>query len=99
MILLLFDLPNETKEERREYTAFRKYLRRSGYFFIQKSVYVKMLCNVSSFHSELSDINEKAPKNGSVSLLPMNLNTFRNLQTVRGSGFDVDFFTSEILFL
>ena len=49
-LLVLFDLPVTTTEERREYTKFRKYLIKSGFMMFQESVYcppagiVSLLC-------------------------------------------------------
>ena len=37
-LLVLFDLPVTTTEERREYTKFRKYLIKSGFMMFQESV-------------------------------------------------------------
>ena len=97
-MLVLFDLPTETKQQRRDYRTFRKHLKRSGYFFFQESIYVKMLHNASSAASEIADVEDAAPKSGNVSVLPMSLSAFSRLQTVRGSSFDLSFFTSEILY-
>ena len=44
-LLVLFDLPVTTTEERREYTKFRKYLIKSGFMMFQESVYCRMALN------------------------------------------------------
>lgn len=43
-LMIMFDLPVETSEERKEYRKFRKNLINEGFIMIQYSVYVKSLC-------------------------------------------------------
>ncbi len=52
-LLVLFDLPVTTTEERREYTKFRKYLIKSGFMMFQESVYCRI--GIES-HSGKTDI-------------------------------------------
>ena len=44
-IMLFFDLPTETLQQRREYTRFRKHLLKSGFLMLQESVYCKIALN------------------------------------------------------
>ena len=44
-ILVMFDLPTETSEERRDYRKFRKNLIKNGFIMMQESVYVKLVMN------------------------------------------------------
>ena len=39
--MVMFDLPTVTKQERLEYTRFRKYLLKEGFIQLQFSVYAK----------------------------------------------------------
>lgn len=41
-ILVFFDLPVTTGEERRAYTKFRKFLIKDGFLMLQESVYCKL---------------------------------------------------------
>ena len=47
-ILVMFDLPMETSEERRNYRKFRKNLIKNGFIMMQESVYVKLVMNQGS---------------------------------------------------
>ena len=40
-ILVLFDLPTETKKDIKEYTLFRKRLQQDGFTMFQFSIYVR----------------------------------------------------------
>ena len=99
VIVLMFDLPNETKQERHNYADFRKHIKRRGYIMIQKSVYVKYLKNNNASDAEIAYLDSFAPPAGSVSVLPMRLSGFVKLQNLRGVTFDVDLFSSEIISL
>ena len=98
VIIVIFDLPVKTAVERRQYTAFRKSLIRSGYSFFQKSVYVKLLRNISTANREISKLRVTAPDSGEVQTLTMNLNVFRSLYSVRGIGFRLSVFADDLVF-
>ena len=44
-VIVFFDLPTLTSENRREYTKFRKFLIKNGFLMMQESVYTKMALN------------------------------------------------------
>ena len=99
VVFVIFDLPVKTGFERKEYTSFRKNLIRSGYVFFQKSVYVKLLRNISSAQNEINRVDRFAPKAGEIQTLTMNMNVFHTLYSVRGSGFSIEDFSDDVVFL
>ena len=44
-ILVLFDLPVTTLDNKRSYRIFRKYLLKNGFMMMQESVYCRMVHN------------------------------------------------------
>ena len=44
-ILVFFDLPTETKKERKAASDFRKLLQRDGFTMFQFSIYIKCRCS------------------------------------------------------
>lgn len=46
-MLVMFDLPTETAEDRRNYRIFHKTLIKNGFFMMQESVYTRMVLNPS----------------------------------------------------
>ena len=44
-VLVFFDLPVITTENRREYRVFRNYLLKNGFLMLQESVYCKLALN------------------------------------------------------
>ena len=99
VLLLMFDLPMLTSSDRRNYTLFRKNIIRAGYRFFQKSVYVKLLRNVSSINDELDKIIKILPPEGSIHVLPLNMNTFRDMECLIGDPFDMALFSDDVVFI
>ena len=97
VIFIIFDLPVQTVNERRQYAKFRKSILRSGYVFFQKSVYVKLLRNISSADNEIQKIDDLAPDAGEIQTITMNLNVFRTLHAVRGAEFHLSDFADDVV--
>lgn len=70
-LLVMFDLPVLTKEQRRSATQYRKLLLRLGFDAAQLSVYCKYLINASSSIPVLSRVKASVPFEGSVRVLTL----------------------------
>lgn len=57
-MLLMFDLPTETAEDRKNYRRFRKFLLSEGFLMHQYSVYSKLLLNGSAKRSILDRLTK-----------------------------------------
>jgi CRISPR-associated protein Cas2 len=68
-LLTFFDLPTNTKEERRSMAEFRKFLQSEGLFRIQYSVYVRFCDNNRLAETILHHIQEAIPPKGEVRLV------------------------------
>lgn len=97
--MMLFDLPMQTTEQRRNYHNFRKWLLQKGYLFFQESVYVLLLRNISSARAELRALKAQVPREDTVHALPMNLNVFKTISALHGKAFNVQWFSDDILYL
>ncbi len=67
--LIMFDLPVQSKEQRKEATKFRKLLIDSGYALIQYSVYGKYSPTIQSNMAVERFIKANLPKDGEVRIL------------------------------
>jgi len=68
-ILVFFDLPTQTPQERKIYTMFRRALLKDGYTMLQFSVYCR-ICNAEdTVDKHLRRIKSFLPRKGSVRLL------------------------------
>lgn len=99
VIMVLYDLPAVTKEERRIYRRFNDMLEKEGYIMFQESVYVKLIHNFVQSKNEVEKIRKSAPKKGMINALTINLNDFRNMVNISGKEFKHDIFSSPVVFL
>ena len=68
-VLTLFDLPTQTKNERRRAARFRHHLLEGGFTMLQYSVYQKFVSSQEAAQSEASYIERGLPKTGKVRVL------------------------------
>lgn len=68
-LILFFDLPMITKEERRIYTTFRKYLLSNGFMMLQYSVYAKIFPNRISLFQYIEGLKRNTPNKGSIRMM------------------------------
>lgn len=99
VMMVFYDLPTETRADRRRYAEFRKELIRSGYIQMQKSLYMKLIRNTENNISEMRKVKSISPTQGTVQVLPLKLEDFLALKTVSGKGFDAATFTGDIVLL
>ena len=85
-MLVLFDLPMETSQEKREYTKFRKYLIKSGFVMLQKSVYSRLVANANSASRIIDNIQQNKPKSAEyVQVLCVTEAQFAKMVTIEGT--------------
>jgi len=65
-LMVAFDLPVKTSEERKRYTDFRKFLLDDGYQMMQYSVYVRPCVTFSRQETHLRRLRLNVPEEGSV---------------------------------
>lgn len=68
-ILLMFDLPTETKLDRRNYRVFRKYIIESGFVMMQKSIYTKIALNPTAVKTVINNLEDNKPPDGLIQIL------------------------------
>lgn len=83
-MLVFFDLPTETAEDRRNYSKFRKLLLQSGFLMMQKSVYTKLLLNQSAEHLLEEKLYRERPPKGIVQILTVTEKQFSKMKYITG---------------
>lgn len=83
-IILFFDLPTETAEDKKEYVNFRKQLLKNGYSMIQYSVYVKCINAGSKFEAEHNKLKKNLPSGGNIRLLCVTEKQYQEMKFLRG---------------
>jgi CRISPR-associated protein Cas2 len=68
-ILVFFDLPTETKKDRKNYARFRKELLQDGFTMMQFSVYLRHCPSGENAAVHIRRVEKSLPKKGQVSVL------------------------------
>lgn len=84
-IIIFFDLPTETPENRRDYTRFRKFLIKSGFMMVQESVYCKLALNQNVVSSITESIRRNKPPKGLVQLLAITEKQYSKIEFITGA--------------
>ena len=83
-IFVLFVLPMDTLEEKREYRKFRKALIKNGFIMMQESVYCKLMTTPSVENSVKNMIQMNKPSKGVVQTLVVTEKQFVKMEYVVG---------------
>lgn len=82
--IVLFDLPIETQEDKRQYRTFRNLLIKNGFVMMQKSVYTRMLITPTAQSSVISVIKKNKPSSGFVQILCVTEKQFAGMECISG---------------
>ena len=85
-VIVMFDLPVDTKEARREYARFRKRLLANGFLALQYSVYARPCMSDESALSHRQRIGNNLPPMGQVRMLQMTDKQFARMEVFYGKG-------------
>lgn len=83
-VLVMFDLPTETSENRRNYTKFRKYLIKSGFMMMQQSVYVRLALNQTNAKGMIDSVKKNKPSEGLVQILTITEKQYSKMEIISG---------------
>lgn len=84
-ILVFFDLPVVTKEQRKIYTHFRKFLIQDGYDMLQFSVYCRIVNGEDAVDKHLRRIKAALPPEGSVRFLQITDRQYAAMKVMIGN--------------
>ncbi|MGF0047476.1 CRISPR-associated endonuclease Cas2 [Streptococcus hyointestinalis] len=83
-MILMFDMPTDTAEERKAYRKFRKFLLNEGFIMHQFSIYSKLLLNNTANKAMVDRLQENNPKKGSITLLTVTEKQFSRMIYLNG---------------
>lgn len=89
-ILVFFDLPVKSKNERRAATRFRNFLLNDGYHMIQYSVYARVCNGMDAVAKHRARIKLNLPENGSIRLLVITEKQFEAIDILLGKLTEAD---------
>lgn len=99
-MLVMFDLPTETAENRKNYRKFRKFLIEEGFLMHQFSVYSKILLNDTASKAMIARLRKNNPEDGIVTVLNITEKQFSRMLFLSGeSDTSVSNTDSRVVFL
>lgn len=83
-ILVLFDLPTETKKDRKNYSTFRKKLQKDGFTMFQFSIYLRHCPSRENADVHIKRVKKSLPPSGHVGILTITDKQFGSIELFFG---------------
>lgn len=83
-ILVFFDLPTETKKDRKVYTDFRKRIMADGFTMFQFSIYVRHCASRENADVHVKRIKNILPEKGQIGILCITDKQFGDIELFYG---------------
>lgn len=83
-IMVLFDLPTETKKERREAAQFRKRLIENGFNMFQFSIYLRFCQSIENAEMHITRVKNILPEKGKIGIFSITDKQFGKMVVYHG---------------
>jgi CRISPR-associated protein Cas2 len=83
-VMVFFDLPTETKKEKKAYTDFRKSLVNDGFTMFQFSIYLRHCASQENADVHIKRVKKLLPEKGHVGILCVTDKQFGNMELFYG---------------
>ena len=83
-VIVFFDLPTETPEDRLNYRHFRKALLENGFLMMQESVYCRLLVTPTAGKAVIQSLKKEKPPRGLVQVLTITEKQFAGMEYIVG---------------
>ena len=84
-VLVFFDLPVLTSEDRRNYVKFRKHLIKNGFIMMQESVYSKLALNPTIANAVVENVKKNKPPAGLVQMMTITEKQYAKMEIIVGN--------------
>ncbi len=84
-LIVMFDLPTDTKASRKEYTRFRKSLLQSGFTMMQYSVYMRHSSSDENAQVHALRVKAQLPDDGEVRIIKITDKQFGKIDVFYGN--------------
>ncbi|MBP3838632.1 MAG: CRISPR-associated endonuclease Cas2 [Prevotella sp.] len=84
-LLVLFDLPTETKKDKKAYALFRKNLIKDGFTMFQFSIYIRHCASMENAEVHKKRVKSFLPEFGKVGIICITDKQFGNIELFYGS--------------
>lgn len=84
-ILVFFDLPTETKKDKKAYALFGKNLQKDGFTMFQMSIYVRHCASMENAEVHIKRVKSFLPEFGHVAIMCITDKQFGNIKVFYGT--------------
>lgn len=84
-VFVFFDLPTETKKERKQYSQFRKALLKDGFTMLQFSIYVRHCNSIENAEVHIKRVRNYLPPSGEIIVFSLTDKQFGMMEFFRGA--------------
>lgn len=83
-VMVLFDLPTETKKEKKAYTDFRKRMLQDGFAMFQFSIYLRHCSSMENATVHVNRVKKSLPEKGHVGIITITDKQFGMMELFHG---------------
>ncbi len=83
-VLVLFDLPTETKKDKKAYAEFRKNLQKDGFTMFQFSIYIRHCASAENAAVHIKRVKSFLPDYGHVGIICITDKQFGEIELFHG---------------
>ncbi|MBB3186563.1 CRISPR-associated endonuclease Cas2 [Microbacter margulisiae] len=83
-VMVFFDLPTETKKERKIYADFRKKMLKDGFTMFQFSIYLRHCPSRENAEVHIKRVKEALPEKGNIGILTVTDKQFGMMELFQG---------------
>lgn len=83
-LIVMFDLPTQTKKNKRDSAIFRKNLEKDGFVMHQYSVYLRFCASLEAAEAHIKRVKVFMPEAGKVSILTITDKQYSNIVNIWG---------------
>ena len=83
-VLVFFDLPTETKKERKIYTDFRKKIMQDGFTMFQFSIYLRHCSSMQNAEVHIKRVKKILPEKGHIGIMTITDKQFGMMEIFYG---------------
>lgn len=83
-VLVFFDLPTETKQERKIYAKFRKDLQKDGFAMFQFSIYLRHCASMENAEVHKKRVKKMLPDKGHIGIIMITDKQFGMMEIFQG---------------
>jgi CRISPR-associated protein Cas2 len=83
-LLVMFDLPTDTKKARRDYAIFRKKLLEDGFQKMQYSIYLRHCASIENAEVHVARVHRNLPPEGEIRIMSVTDKQFERMEIFLG---------------